>query len=167
MFATRAMRRRQSRKDDSGIATTGGLRAALVASRVQGMKLGRVLMGGLYIVAGIGHFVATRIYVGIMPDYLPDPRGLVLLSGGLEICGGVGLLVPQTRRFSAYGIAAMLVTYLPVHIWMIQHHRDRFASIPLWALWVRLPLQAVLIVWALRYAGPHREGSLALPDITA
>ncbi len=121
------------------------------------MKLGRVLMGCLYVVAGIGHLVATRIYVGIMPDYLPDPRGLVLLSGGLEICGGVGLLVPQTRRFSAYGITAMLVVYFLVHIWMIQHHEDRYRSIPLWLLWARIPLQFVLIAWALKYSGPDRR----------
>ena len=92
-----------------------------------------------------------------MPDYLPDPRGLVLLTGGLEICGGVGLLVPQTRRFSAYGIAGMLVVYFLVHVWMLQHHADRYRSIPLWALWVRIPLQFVLIGWALRYAGPERR----------
>ena len=121
------------------------------------MKLGRVLMGALYVVAGIGHLVATRVYIGIMPDYLPDHRGLVLLSGGLEICGGVGLLVPKTRRFSAYGIAAMLVVYFLVHIWMLQHHADRYRNIPLWALWARIPLQFVLIAWALRYAGPEDQ----------
>ena len=116
------------------------------------MKLGRVLMGALYFVAGVGHFVATRVYEPIMPDYIPAHHGLVLFTGGLEICGAVGLLVPQTRRFSAYGIAAMLVVYFTVHIWMIQHHADRYRSIPLWALWVRIPLQFVLIGWALLYA---------------
>lgn len=121
------------------------------------MKLGRVLMGALYVVAGIGHLIATRFYAGIVPDYLPDPRGLVLLSGGLEICGGVGLLAPQTRRFSAYGIASMLVVYFLVHIWMLQHHADRYPSLPLWLLWVRIPLQFVLIAWALRYAAADRQ----------
>lgn len=119
------------------------------------MKFGRVLMGALYVVAGVGHMVATRFYERIMPDYIPAHHDLVLLSGGLEICGGVGLLVPQTRRFSAWGIAAMLVAYMPVHVWMIQHHDDRYSTIPLWALWARVPLQFVLIAWALRYAGPE------------
>ena len=127
------------------------------------MKLGRVLMGALYFVAGVGHLVATRVYERIMPDYIPAHRGLVLLTGGLEICGGVGLLTPQTRRFSAYGIAAMLFVYFTVHIWMIQHHADRYPTIPLWALWARIPLQFVLIGWALLYARrqPSEGGSLA------
>ncbi len=125
------------------------------------MKIGRTLMGAMYVVAGLGHFVATRVYLRLMPDYLPAHRGLVLLSGGCEICGGVGLLMPQTRRFAAYGIAGMLVVFFSVHIWMIQHHADRYGSIPLWMLWARIPLQFALIAWALRYAGPERslEGS--------
>ena len=115
------------------------------------MKMGRFAMGVLYVVAGIGHFVATRIYMNIVPDYLPAHRGLVLLSGGCEICGGVGVLMPQTRRFAAGGIAAMLVVFFSVHIWMIQHHADRYRAIPPSLLWARIPLQFALIAWALLY----------------
>ena len=57
------------------------------------MRIGRAVMGTLYVVAGLGHFVATRMYMGIMPDYLPAHRELVLLSGAAEIAGGLGVLV--------------------------------------------------------------------------
>jgi uncharacterized membrane protein len=40
----------------------------------------------------------------------------------------------------------------PANVWMAMHP-ERFAQIPQWALWLRLPLQAPLIWWALRARG--------------
>jgi uncharacterized membrane protein len=114
------------------------------------MRIGRVVMGVLYVVAGTAHFVLTRTYEGIMPDYLPAHRALVLVSGAAEIAGGVGVLVPQTRRAAAWGIVVLLVCVMPANVWMVQHP-ERWPGIPVWAMWVRLPLQGVLIWWALRY----------------
>ena len=57
------------------------------------MRAGRMMMGVLYVVGGVGHFVATRMYVRLMPDYLPEHHALVLLSGAAEIAGGVGVMV--------------------------------------------------------------------------
>jgi uncharacterized membrane protein len=114
------------------------------------MRIGRVLMGSLYVVAGIGHFVATRTYMRIMPDYLPAHRELVLISGVAEIAGGLGVLIPATRRPAAWGLVLFLVVVMPANIWMVQHP-ERFPGIPLWAVWLRLPLQLPLIWWAWRY----------------
>ena len=111
------------------------------------MRVGRVGMGALYVVAGVGHFVATRVYMGIMPDYLPAHRELVLLSGVAEVAGGVGVLWPATRRAAAWGITALLVAVMPANVWMVQHP-ERWPGIPVWALWLRLPLQGVLVWWA-------------------
>ena len=115
------------------------------------MRVGRVVMGMLYVVAGVGHFVVTRAYVRLMPDYLPAHRELVLLSGAAEIAGGLGLLVPPTRRAAAWGIILLLLAIWPVHLWMIEHP-GRFPGVPLWVLWIRLPLQLPLIWWAWQYA---------------
>lgn len=54
------------------------------------MRIGRVVMGALYVVTGVGHFVLARAFEGIVPDYLPAHRALVLVSGVAEIAGGVG-----------------------------------------------------------------------------
>ena len=118
------------------------------------MRIGRVVMGVLYGVAGVGHFVLTRTYEGIMPDYLPAHRALVLVSGAAEIAGGIGVLVPRSmlpiRRTAAWGIVLLLIAVMPANVWMVQHP-ERFPGVPLWAMWVRLPLQLVLIWWAYRY----------------
>jgi uncharacterized membrane protein len=90
------------------------------------------------------------MYERIMPDYLPRHHELVLLSGLAEIAGGVGVLVPQTRRAAAWGIVLMLVAVFPANVWMVQHP-ERFPGVPMWAMWLRLPLQVPLIWWAYRY----------------
>jgi uncharacterized membrane protein len=112
-------------------------------------------MGILYVVAGAGHFLVTRAYFRIMPDYLPAQRELVLLSGAAEIAGGLGLLVPETRRPAAWGIVVLLIAIFPANLWMVQHP-DRYPSIPLWFLWLRVPIQLPLIWWAWQYTKPQR-----------
>jgi uncharacterized membrane protein len=114
------------------------------------MRLPRLLMGTLYITAGALHFLLTRTYTGIMPDYLPAHRELVLISGAAEIAGGIGILIPQTKRPAAWGIIPLLIAVMPANIWMAQHP-ERYPNIPLWAIWLRLPLQLPLIYWAWRY----------------
>jgi uncharacterized membrane protein len=100
-----------------------------------------------YIASGINHLWHPDFYLHIMPDHYFHPATLVLLSGEAEILGGVGLLIPPTRRVSAYGIALMLVVFLDVHQFMLRHP-ERFAAIPEWILWARVPLQFALIAWA-------------------
>jgi len=118
------------------------------------MRLGRVLMAALYVAAGAGHFIVTRVYMRIMPDYLPAHREIVLLSGAAEIAGGLGLLIPPTRRTAAWGIILLLIAVLPANVWMVQHP-ERYPNIPLWASWIRLPLQLALIAWAWQYTQPE------------
>ncbi len=114
------------------------------------MRIARVIFGVGFVVAGVLHFVKTPMYVSIMPPYLPHPAGLVLASGAAEIAGGLGILVERTRRAAAWGLVALLVAVFPANVTMIQEH-GRFPGIPLWVLWLRLPLQIPLIWLALRY----------------
>jgi uncharacterized membrane protein len=114
------------------------------------MRIGRVVMGLLYIGAGTLHFLVTRSYERIMPAYLPAHHELVLLSGIAEIAGGVGVLVPGRRRAAAWGLVLLLIAVMPANIEMARHP-ELFPNIPPWALWLRLPLQLPLIWWAYRY----------------
>ncbi len=114
------------------------------------MRIGRVVMGLLYVGAGVLHFVATRTYEHVMPDYLPSPYALVLFSGAAEIAGGLGVILPGRRRAAAWGLVALLVCVMPANVWMAQHP-ELTPGVPVWLLWVRLPLQLPLIWWAWRY----------------
>ena len=115
------------------------------------MTAGRLLLGVLFLLAGVMHFVVPGAYVRIVPEWLPSPRLIVLVSGVFEVLGGVGVLVPSTRRFAAWGLIALLVAVLPANVQMALDHATKWRSIPGWILWARLPLQLPLIWWAWVY----------------
>ena len=114
------------------------------------MRLGRLIMGIVYLSAGLLHFLLTPTYMRIMPSYLPAHRELVLLSGAAEMIGGAGVLIPATRRPTAWGLIFLLIAVFPANVTIITDH-SHFPTVPLWAAWARLPLQLPLIYWAWLY----------------
>ena len=104
----------------------------------------RWLMAVSYVFAGVMHFVNPQPYLELMPRSLPWPLALVYLSGAAEILGGAGVLIPRIRRAAAWGLIALLVAVFPANLHAALHG---FRDWPAWALWARLPLQAVLIAW--------------------
>ena len=110
----------------------------------------RYLMAALYIVAGSLHFIRPAVYEKIVPASLPAPHLLVQISGAAEILGGLGLLMPVTQTAAAWGLIALLLAVFPANLTMVTDHA-RFPTIPLWAAWLRLPLQLPLIYWAWLY----------------
>jgi uncharacterized membrane protein len=116
-------------------------------------------MALVYVAAGAAHFAATAAYLAVMPPYIPLPLAMIYISGAAEILGGIGVLIPdgmvfaRTRAAAAWGLVALLVAVSPVHINMCLHP-EQFPGIPLWAIWLRLPLQLPLIAWAWLYTRP-------------
>jgi uncharacterized membrane protein len=108
------------------------------------------LLANFFIGAGINHFVMPRAYEQIVP---PPLRGhakrIVQVSGVAELAGGVGVLVPRTRRLSGLALIALLVAVFPANVQMAREPQ-RFRRIPRWALYGRLPLQPLMILWAWR-----------------
>jgi uncharacterized membrane protein len=109
-----------------------------------------VLLGLFFVAAGINHFVHPAFYARIVPPWLPAHAVLVQISGVFEILGGIGVVLPKTRRFSGVGLIALLVAVFPANLQMALHpelYAD-IAGAP--ALYIRLPLQLVLIAWVWR-----------------
>ena len=100
----------------------------------------------LFIGAGLAHFLWPEMFVRVVPPYFPRPLLLVYLSGVAEVLGGVGVLVPTARPYAGWGLLLLLCAVFPVHIYMVRRP-GAFPQIPLWALYVRLPLQFVLMAW--------------------
>ncbi|MEA2236066.1 MAG: hypothetical protein QOC81_790 [Thermoanaerobaculia bacterium] len=107
----------------------------------------RWLLAALFVFAGINHFVRPLFYEPMVPPYLPSPHLLVVLSGVAEIFLGVLLLVPRASRMAAWGLIALLIAVSPANIHMAMHP-ELFPQFHAAALWIRLPLQIVLMAWA-------------------
>jgi uncharacterized membrane protein len=108
------------------------------------------LMASIYVFAGIMHFIKPKMYLRIMPDYLPNHKLLVFLSGLAEIFLGIALCFDETRTLAVYNIIAMLAVFLMVHFYMLSSE-EASAGIPKWILILRLPLQLALMFWAYYY----------------
>jgi uncharacterized membrane protein len=109
----------------------------------------RLALSGLFILAGVNHFVMPRAYEQIVPPDLGDARRLVTVSGVAEIAGGVGVLLPGTRRLSGLGLIALLAAVFPANLFMARNS-ERFPKIPRVALYARLPLQPLAMWWTWR-----------------
>jgi uncharacterized membrane protein len=109
-----------------------------------------------YIAVGSLHFIKPAPYLTIMPPYIPWHAAMVRVSGAFEILGGLGLLVPATRRAAAWGLVALLIAVFPANIYMAMHPVEAgAASIVPVLRWGRLPLQALLIWWLLWCTWPR------------
>ena len=112
--------------------------------------LARYLIAGLFLLTGTLHFLKPEIFQRIVPPALPWPRGIVYVTGLLELAGGMGLLVPRFRQAAAWGLVALLIAVLPANIYMAIAP-VKFGGIfdhPLYH-WIRIPFQGVLITWLL------------------
>jgi uncharacterized membrane protein len=107
-----------------------------------------------FAIGGVFHFTATAAEMKIMPPSLPWPHALVIISGVFELLGAAGLLLKQTRRYAGWGLFALTLAVTPANVYMLQRH-DLF-GIPVWALVVRLPVQAALLalIWWSTKPGP-------------
>lgn len=108
----------------------------------------RTLLALFFVAAGTMHFLRPAAYLHMMPPHLPYHLLLVYLSGLGEIAGGVGVLVPRLRRIAGYGLIFLLIAVFPANIHMaVNHISPSGVILPDWLLWLRLPLQALLIAW--------------------
>lgn len=121
-------------------------------------KISKFVLSIFLVVAGTLHFILPDVYLRIMPPYLPWPLGLVYLSGAFELALGLLLLVPRYSCWAAWGIIALLIAVFPANFHLYQH-QEIMPGPPLLHL-LRLPLQAVFILWAFWHtnADGHRSG---------
>lgn len=120
------------------------------------------VMAAAYVVAGFNHLLNPDFYVAIIPPGLPAPEWLNLISGLAEITLGVFLLEPRVRVFAAWGIIALLIAVFPANVYVALENVGLPGGTPgtgnALLNWVRLPFQALFVVWAWWYTRPDSEG---------
>ncbi len=84
-----------------------------------------------------------------MPPWIPFPFFCIIASGGVELLGGIGLLIPNRAILILTGwmLTLLLLAIFPANLHMAMAH-VQIHGIPSqpWMAWARLPLQALLIL---------------------
>tara|TARA_B100001057_G_scaffold229956_1_gene230277 strand:- start:25 stop:444 length:420 start_codon:yes stop_codon:yes gene_type:complete len=108
-----------------------------------------VLLGlaAFFINVGIDHFINPDFYLSIMPPAFPLHLEAVYISGLFEVLGGLGVLIPRLRKFSGWGLIALLIAVYPANIYMALTP-EAFPDVPLSALYIRLVFQFIFFYWA-------------------
>ena len=114
----------------------------------------RWLLAALYLAAGIGHLRSPDTFLLIVPDWVPEPRAVILVTGLLEIAGALALLTQRWRRPAGVMLALYAVCVFPANI----KHAVEGISIPpipdsWWYHAPRLAFQPVFVWWALFCSG--------------
>ncbi len=120
----------------------------------------------LFMFAGTWHLLDARLFLPIMPPWIPLPLTGIVLSGVAELAGGGGLLVPyrEVQRAAGWGLLLLLIAVFPANIYMAAAH-VKVHGFPAhdWMSWARLPLQPTLmfvVSWATGiWPRPRGEGT--------
>jgi uncharacterized membrane protein len=119
------------------------------------MSRSRLALAGFFAFMGTMHFVVRRSFEAIVPTSIQRyKREAVAVSGVAEIAGGAMVLHPATRRLGRWWLLGLLISVFPANIHMAvnpdQVRGLDLNKIPRWALWARLPLQPLAMVWVWR-----------------
>jgi len=115
------------------------------------IKLSIYILGVFFVFAGVNHFVNPDFYYPLIPDYLPYPVLINVVSGILEILLGLGLFFEKSRKKSALGLFVLLVVFIPSHVYFIQLGNciPEGLCVPAWVGWTRLLLiHPLLLLWS-------------------
>lgn len=107
---------------------------------------GRAAFALMFLFTGATHFSTMKHeYVAMIPALLRPGLGLVYLSGALEVAGGLGLLLPATRRLAGTCLILLLLAMFPANVHAALNDIPFRGGSPM-SLWLRTPIQAAFVV---------------------
>ncbi|KKK32900.1 hypothetical protein WN59_12680 [Salinicoccus sediminis] len=106
----------------------------------------RIIMGTVFLIAGIAHFLKPGKFAGITPGFIPFKTFTAYFTGLLEFAFGVLLLLGRIRNWQLNGMQKFLWAVFPANIYMYTHQEKLgLEKYPKWALLGRLPLQQLMV----------------------
>ena len=112
---------------------------------------GRIAMSIMLAFTAMAHFIFTKGMEMMIPDFVPLKKAMVYLTGIIEVCAAVGLLIPATRILTAWLLILFFILLLPANInaaiKRIDYQKGTYDGAGLTYLWLRVPLQMLFILW--------------------
>ncbi len=135
---------------------------------------GRAALAAMFLFTGSMHFSGLKHdFAAMIPDPFPNGLWVVYLTGVFEIAGGIGLLVPRTRKVASRCLILLLVVMFTANVNAVVNDIPLGGDAPI-PLWLRAPMQLLYIAmtwWVATGTAPRRvEGRtprLSRPDRTA
>jgi len=128
--------------------------AGAFAAGARMRALMRWMLAIFYAGAGLLHIFAPDGFLPIIPDFVPFPRAVVIVTGFCEVAGAVALIGVRLRRLAGLMLALYAICVVPANI------KHAFAGVHVpglpdswWYHGPRLALQPVL-VWCGRSSHP-------------
>lgn len=114
---------------------------------------GRIGLAAVFAFTALGHFVKRDAMAAMLPPSIPFRTALTVLSGLLEAALAVAVLIPASAKAAGFALCAFLLLVTPINLSAALRKVDfgGHAAGPRY-LWVRLPLQALLLIWAYWFA---------------
>jgi uncharacterized membrane protein len=116
------------------------------------MRLSRIGVAALFSFTGTMHFLRPRFFEAIVPPAIEaQKKEAVAISGYAEIAGAAMILHPTSRRLGRWWLLALLIAVFPANVHMAVNPEQirglDMRRFPRWALWARLPLQPLAMLW--------------------
>ena len=115
----------------------------------------RIALFLMFLVTASAHWGRGRPdLIRMVPPIFPAPGTIITITGGLEILGAAGLLIPMTTRAAALCLAILLVAMFPANI---RAARERLTILgrPAMGVAVRGAMQLLFIGALLAVAAHH------------
>jgi len=116
------------------------------------MRLSRAALAAFFAFTGTMHFLRPRFFEAIVPPTIEaQKKEVVAISGAAEIAGAALVLPPASRLLGRWWLLALLVAVFPANVHMAVNPEQvrglDLRKLPRWALWARLPLQPLAMIW--------------------
>ena len=122
------------------------------------VRLSRAILAGFFATVGTLHFAKPRFFEAIVPPAIEAlKQEVVAISGAAELAGAALVLHPASRRLGRWWLLALLVAVFPANVHMAVNPEQirglDMRKFPRWALWARLPLQPLAMLWVWQATG--------------
>jgi uncharacterized membrane protein len=112
---------------------------------------GQVAMSAMLLLTASGHFKFADGMSNMLPSFIPFRKGIILITGIVELLAAIGLLVVSKRTLTAWLLIVFFILVLPANISAalrgINYEGESGGGPGPGYLWFRIPLQLLFIGW--------------------